>query len=241
MQWHDVGNSWAPVLDAAFARPELATLRTFIAADLPNEAPVYPALQDRFRALKLVPLEQVRCVILGQDPYFRPGQADGLAFSVPADTALPPSLRSILAELGRSGDYIRSANGCLKLWAAQGVLLLNTILTVREGKPLSHQGCGWEQLTTLILEAVYHKSEPVVFMLWGDRAKERLCAFRETSGRHLTKATARRIVREQDGPHLILGSSHPSGKSAYRGFKGCNHFRLANDFLEEQGLAPIQW
>ncbi len=241
MKWHDVENSWAPVLDEAFTRPELTELRRFIEFDLPHEKPVHPARQDRFRALKLAPLEHVRCVILGQDPYFQLGQADGLAFSVPADAALPVSLSNILAEVDRGGKYRGPANGCLKPWAAQGILLLNTILTVREGKPLSHKGRGWEMLTTIILEAVYHKTEPVVFMLWGNRAKEKLSAFREASGRHPTKAAERRTVRKQYGPHLVLGSSHPSGKSAYRGFKGCNHFQLANDFLEERGLAPLIW
>ena len=240
MAWHDVVNSWMPVLDAAFLRPELATLRTLIEFGLPEQASVHPAPQNRFRALKLTPLEHVRCVILGQDPYFKPGQADGLAFSVPAGVTSPPSLDNIFTELERSG-YPRPRNGCLEPWAAEGVLLLNSILTVDQSGPLSHQHRGWEQLTTFILEAVYRKAEPVVFMLWGNRAKEKRCAILEAAGRHFSKAAARKTVFKQDGLHLFLGSSHPSPRSAYRGFNGCNHFRLANDFLAMRGSAPIKW
>lgn len=240
MQLHDVQNSWAPILDSAFEQPELEPLKAFIACELAGRRDVYPALENRFRALKLTPLEDVRCVILGQDPYHADGQADGLAFSVPEGTKPPPSLRTILRALGHGG-HVSPMTPNLDGWAGQGVLLLNTILTVERGSPNSHAGRGWEALTTRILQAVYRKTDPVAFLLWGDTAKEKLCDLRLSAGQWLSKAAARRTELEEDLPHLILGAKHPASRYTQRHFVRCDHFNAANEFLARNGKATIRW
>lgn len=194
---------------------------------------VYPAQEQLFRALELTPLSQVRVVLLGQDPYFHPGEAEGLAFSVPKGMAIPSSLRNIHGALWEDLGISPPNHGSLVAWTKQGVLLLNTILTVgseeedtSHGKTkysaISHAGLGWESLTDALLSVVDHKSHPVVFMLWGKAAQ----------GKKALINTSR---------HCILETVHPSGLSAWRGFRQCRHFSQANAFLREQGLKPICW
>ena len=184
---------------------------------------VYPAADRIFEALTLTPLEKVRVVILGQDPYHEPNQAHGLAFSVlPTQPVIPPSLKNIYRELhDELGCYIPN-NGYLKKWAEQGVLLLNTVLTVRAHAAFSHRNQGWEQFTDAILAAANQSEHRLVFLLWGRPAQEKLPML-DTSR------------------HLVLTSPHPSPLSASRGFFGCGHFRKTNEFLRSVGEAPIDW
>ena len=186
------------------------------------ERVIYPPADDIFNALHYTPLSEVKVVILGQDPYHGAGQAHGLCFSVKPDIETPPSLVNIYKELNSDlGCYIPN-NGYLTKWAKQGVLMLNTALTVREGKPNSHANKGWEILTDRIISMVNEKKDPVVFLLWGRNAqnKEKLI-----TNKH----------------HLILKSAHPSPLSAYNGFFGCKHFSKCNAFLKEHNLAEIDW
>lgn len=183
---------------------------------------VYPDMYSIFNALKLTPLSKVRAVILGQDPYHEPGQAMGLCFSVGDSTRLPPSLVNIYKELESDLGLPPSKSGDLSCWARQGVLLLNTVLTVRRGEANSHRRMGWEQLTDRIISCVNEKKEPVVFILWGREARSKKSLI--TSGRH-----------------LVIESAHPSPLSAYYGFFGSRPFSRANSFLEENGVQPIDW
>ncbi len=185
---------------------------------------IYPAQDRVLRALALTDFDAVRVVILGQDPYHGPGQADGLAFSVPEGVTAPPSLRNIFDEIQRDvyGGQPQPFSTDLSRWARQGVLLLNAVLTVEAGKAASHQGLGWEPLTDEIVATVAQRREHVVFMLWGRFAQSK-----------------RRLI---DGRrHLILEAPHPSPLSASQGFLGCGHFSKANRYLVEHGFAPIQW
>ena len=179
-------------------------------------------MNDIFNALKYTSYENTRVVILGQDPYHGIGQAHGLCFSVKRGVAPPPSLKNIFKELESELGIPEPECGELVGWAKQGVLLLNTTLTVREGAPQSHKGRGWEILTDKIISLINEKSEPVVFMLWGGNARAKKALI--TSSRH-----------------LVLECAHPSPLSAYAGFFGCNHFVRANDYLLKNGLSPIDW
>jgi uracil-DNA glycosylase len=185
---------------------------------------VYPPADQVFKALQLTPLYAVKVVIVGQDPYHGPGQAHGLAFSVPEDVDVPPSLRNIFKEIaadvydGDAPDFSPD----LSRWAEQGVLLLNTFLTVEAGAPGSHAELGWQRLTDKIIETVSDTQENVVFLLWGK------------------KAQAKRVLIDAD-PHLILEAPHPSPLSAWRGFLGCGHFSAANAYLERNGKSSIRW
>ena len=198
---------------------------------LANGAVIYPS--EPYRALALTPLRQVKVVILGQDPYHGPGQAQGLAFSVVPGVRLPPSLRNIFKEIAQDPQLGTAAeiprNGSLEPWARQGVLLLNTCLTVEAGLPGSHARRGWEALTDQLIGQIAGQSGPVVFMLWGAHAQAK---------QPLIDASAFK------SRHLVLTANHPSPLSALRGpqpFMGCRHFSLANNFLQRQGLSPIQW
>ena len=193
----------------------------FLDAEYATET-VYPDRENIFHALDLTPLQNVKAVILGQDPYHEPGQANGLAFSVPDGIDVPPSLKNIFEEIRSEYDCITLKSGNLEEWAEQGVLLLNTVLTVRAHEANSHAGHGWEIFTDAVLEQLGHQKQPIVFMLWGNQAqkKERLIS---------------------GAGHLILKTSHPSPLSVYRGFRGCGHFRACNDFLIENGIEPIDW
>jgi uracil-DNA glycosylase len=187
--------------------------------------PTYPS--EPLRALQLTPFEEVRVVILGQDPYHGPGQAHGLAFSVPHGVALPPSLRNIFKELQRDCGCREQYSGNLESWARQGVLLLNAVLTVESGRPASHARRGWEQLTDALIAALARDPVPKVFLLWGAHAQAKEA-----------------LIAQAGGPHLVLLANHPSPLSARRPpvpFLGCGHFSAANRFLRSQGRGEIEW
>ncbi len=194
----------------------------FVTAQIDAGKTVYPSNDNIFRALELTPFETVKVVILGQDPYHGAGQAHGLAFSVQRDVKIPPSLRNIYKELNDDIGMDIPDHGFLEGWAKQGVLLLNTTLTVEDGKPASHQGRGWEEFTDAIIAQVNDLKRPVVFMLWGAHAQKKSDMI--------------------DGQkHLILTASHPSPLSAHRGFLGCKHFSKANNYLKANGQTEINW
>lgn len=215
-------NDWLKPLNEEFSKPYYRELNDFIDNEYKNNK-VFPPTQDIFVALNLTPLSEVKVVILGQDPYHNDNQAHGLSFSVlPNQKDIPPSLKNIYKELNDDlGCYIPN-NGYLKKWADQGVLLLNTVLTVRAYQPNSHKGKGWEQFTDAILKALNTQDRPIVFLLWGKPAQSK----------------ASMITNPK---HLVLKAPHPSPLSAYRGFFGCKHFSKANEFLKANELAPIEW
>jgi len=212
---------WNPILRAELAKPYWPELQRFVADERAQHA-VYPSHDEVFAALHLTPFEQVEVVILGQDPYHGPGQAHGLCFSVRPGVAQPPSLRNILKELHTDLGIEPAGHGCLDAWAKQGVLLLNTTLTVRAGQAASHQGKGWETFTDAVIRAVSAKPERVVFILWGASARRK---------RALIDTTR----------HTILESAHPSPLSAHNGFFGSRPFSRANEALQAAGQDPIDW
>ena len=216
-----IDNDWLKPLSAEFKKPYYAKLYRFV-NDEYNTHTIYPKKEDVFAAYDRTPLSDVKVLILGQDPYHEPGQAHGLCFSVSPGIATPPSLVNIYKELHDDlGCYIPN-NGYLAKWADQGVMLLNTVLTVRAHAANSHQNRGWEQFTDATIAALNKEDRPIVFMLWG--------------------ASARRKAAMLDNPkHLVLEAAHPSPLSAYKGFLGCRHFSKANDFLSQNGIAPIDW
>ncbi len=217
-----VATGWAAVVEGFFASPVGRGLTDFLAGRLAQGATIYPP--EPLRALALTPPDAVRVVILGQDPYHGPGQAEGLAFSVAPGVAFPPSLRNILLERQRDLGLAPPLHGSLVHWAAQGVLLLNTCLSVEDGRPASHAGQGWEVLTDALIEAITADPSPKAFLLWGAHAQKK----------------AARI----GAPHRVFAANHPSPLSARRGptpFLGCGHFGAANAWLCEQGRKPIDW
>ncbi|MBC2776367.1 uracil-DNA glycosylase [Parasphingopyxis marina] len=218
--------SWKGPLAGEFAAPYMAELRAFLLAERANGKRIFPAGSLWFHALDATPLDEVRVVILGQDPYHGPGQAHGLCFSVRPGVRPPPSLVNIYKEMESDLGIARARHGHLEHWAKQGVLLLNSVLTVEQHQAASHRGKGWEQFTDAIVRLVAEKEQPVVFMLWGSYAQKK-AAFVQSV--------------EQGGRHLVLKAPHPSPLSAHNGFFGCRHFSKANAFLEEQGRAPIDW
>lgn len=218
--------SWQAPLGEEFDREYMARLKVFLLAEKAAGKQIYPKDNEYFRALDLTPLSDVRAVILGQDPYHGPGQAHGLCFSVQPGVRPPPSLVNIYKELESDLGLSRSAHGFLEHWAQQGVLLLNSVLTVEMAQAASHRGQGWERFTDAVVRLIAGKDEPVVFLLWGSYAQKK-AAFVEDI--------------EQGGKHLLLKAPHPSPLSAYRGFFGCRHFSQANRFLAENGLKPIDW
>jgi len=216
-----ISNDWLPGLQQEFRKPYYKELYRFINEEYRTRV-IYPPADRIFEALHLTPLKNVKVVILGQDPYHEPGQAHGLSFSVLPGTQIPPSLANIYQELHDDlGCYIPN-NGYLKKWADQGVLLLNTLLTVRAHEAFSHRGKGWEPFTDAIIQAVNAVDRPVVYLLWGRPAQEKRAMLNNPK-------------------HLVLTAPHPSPLSAYRGFFGCRHFSRANDFLAAGGLTPIDW
>jgi uracil-DNA glycosylase len=218
--------SWKAPLAAEFAAQYMQDLRAFLVAEKAEGKAIFPAGSLWFHALDATPLPRVRVVILGQDPYHGPGQAHGLCFSVRPGVRPPPSLVNIYKEMESDLGIARANHGHLEHWAEQGVLLLNSVLTVESGMAASHRGRGWEQFTDAIVRLVAEKDEPVVFLLWGSYAQKK-AAFVESV--------------EQGGRHLVLKAPHPSPLSAHNGFFGCRHFSKANAFLEAQGLEPIDW
>lgn len=218
----NIGNSWDMLLKDEFSSDYYKTLRKFLVSEY-NKYNIYPPAGDIFNALKNTPFENVKAVLLGQDPYHAKGQAHGLCFSVQRGTPLPPSLKNIYTEIENDlGIQMPKDNGDLTPWAKQGVLMLNTTLTVREGMAGSHRGHGWEILTDRIIEIVNEKPEPVAFILWGANAKSKLPL----------------ITAKQ---HFIFTAAHPSPLSAYNGFFGCRHFSGVNRFLCDNGIEPINW
>ncbi len=216
-----IDNDWLPALSPEFKKSYYRELYDKVNYEY-RHYKVFPESRDLFSAFSLTPLSRVKVVILGQDPYHNDGQAHGLCFSVKPGVDIPPSLQNIYKELHEElGCYIPN-NGCLVPWARQGVLLLNTVLTVRAHQAFSHRGIGWEQFTDAAIRAVDELDRPVVFMLWGRPAGEK-AAMLHNSG------------------HLILKAAHPSPLSAQRGFFGCGHFRACNDYLTEHGEEPIDW
>ena len=217
-----ITNDWLARISGEFKKPYYQELYKFVLEEY-NTRVVYPPADDIFNALHLTPLSQVKVVILGQDPYHNEHQAHGLSFSVlPEQKELPPSLQNIYKELQDDLGCYLPDNGYLEKWAKQGVLLLNTVLTVRAHQPASHQGKGWEHFTDAIIEAVNAQDRPIVYMLWGRPAQSK-------------------IPMLTNPKHLILKAPHPSPLSAYRGFFGCRHFSQANAFLEKNGVSPIDW
>lgn len=214
-------NDWNELLKAEFEKEYYIQLRQFLVNEYNSET-VYPDRYDIFNALHYTPYKDVKVLLLGQDPYHGPGQAHGLSFSVQPGVKTPPSLVNIYKELHQELGCEIPNNGYLTKWAKQGVLLLNTVLTVRRSQPNSHKGQGWEIFTDRIIELVAQKEEPVVFLLWGKHAQAKKSLI---TGKH----------------HLILESPHPSPFSANRGFFGNNHFLLTNNFLQENDCTPIDW
>ena len=214
--------SWQGCLQAEFERPYMQQLSGFLAQQNQQGKVIYPAVHEIFSALQQTPFEQVKVVILGQDPYHGEGQAHGLSFSVPKGIKTPPSLVNIYKELQADIGIDQPQHGNLQAWAQQGVLLLNAVLTVEQQQAGSHQGQGWEQFTDKIISEINKNSEHVVFLLWG--------AYAQRKGK-MIDATK----------HLVLKSVHPSPLSAYRGFLGCKHFSQTNDYLQQWGKTPIDW
>ena len=214
--------SWLERLSGEFTQPYMAELKRFLLTERERGKRIFPKAANWFRALDLTPIDEVRVVILGQDPYHGPGQAHGLCFSVPSEVQPPPSLVNIYKELESDLGIRPAPHGFLEHWARQGVLLLNSVLTVEMGRAASHRDRGWERFTDAIIRQVNARPEPVVFMLWGSYA-QRKAAFVDASR------------------HLVLKAPHPSPLSAHSGFFGCRHFSKANAFLQAQGLQPVDW
>lgn len=214
-------NDWAQILEKQFQQDYYLTLKETLVKAYAGEE-IYPPREQIFTALQLTPYVKVKVVIIGQDPYHGQGQSHGLAFSVPLGVRIPPSLRNIYKELNQDLNCFIPNNGYLIPWAKQGVLLLNTIMTVRANEPNSHKSIGWEQFTDSIIEQLNQKQTPIVFLLWGNHAKSK----------------AKLITNNH---HLILEAAHPSPLSASRGFMGCKHFSQANKFLDSQGLTNVNW
>ena len=215
-----IDNDWLPAMGAEFRKPYYKTLYEFVKNEY-NTTRVFPPADDIFNAFHLTPLSKVKVVIIGQDPYHEPGQAQGLSFSVPENFPYPPSLVNIFKEIEDDLHIKCLPSGDLTRWAKQGVLLLNTVLTVRKGQANSHKDKGWEKLTSKIIEILGKKKEPIVFMLWGSYAQ-----------------SFEPLIESQ---HLVLKAPHPSPLSAYRGFFGCKHFSKCNQFLQKNGQTPIDW
>lgn len=215
-------DSWKAVLGDEFAQPYMRHLKDFLQAEKAAGKQIFPKGAEYFRALDLTPLDEVRVVILGQDPYHGAGQAHGLCFSVRPGVRIPPSLVNIYKELQGDLGIAPARHGFLEHWAQQGVLLLNSVLTVEEARAASHQGQGWERFTDAVIRAVNEDCEHVVFMLWGSYAQKK-AAF-------------------VDGArHLVLKAPHPSPLSAHNGFFGCRHFSQANEYLLSKGRNAIDW
>lgn len=214
--------SWKTPLSDEFAAPYMAELRAFLVSEKAKGKRIFPKGSEWFRALDLTPLEKVRVVIIGQDPYHGEGQAHGLCFSVQPGVRIPPSLVNIYKEMQSDLGIPPARHGFLEHWAKQGVLLLNAVLTVEMAQAASHQGKGWEKFTDAVIRLVNAREEPCVFLLWGAYA-QRKAAFVDTSR------------------HLVLKSAHPSPLSAYNGFFGSRPFSQTNAFLEAHGQAPIDW
>jgi uracil-DNA glycosylase len=214
--------SWLARIGDYLQRPDMQALAAFLRDEIHRGKRVYPPGPEMFSAFAHTPFEAVRVVILGQDPYHGPGQAHGLCFSVRPGVRVPPSLDNIFKEIQRDLGIARPDHGCLTPWADRGVLLLNSVLTVEEGRAGAHQGKGWEGFTDAAIDALNREREGIVFLLWGSYAQRK---------GQLIDSTR----------HCVLKSVHPSPLSAHRGFLGCGHFSAANRYLESRGQSPIDW
>ncbi|MDR5898803.1 uracil-DNA glycosylase [Halomonas vilamensis] len=213
---------WGKALENEFHAEYMHSLRAFLADEKAAKKVIYPHSSNWFRAFELTPLDEVKVVILGQDPYHGPNQAHGLCFSVQPGVPVPPSLANIYKELASDVGFTPVKHGHLEAWAKQGVMLLNTALTVEQGNAASHRGKGWELFTDRVIEVVSEQAPPCVFMLWGGHARQK-----------------KQLIDRRR--HLVLEAPHPSPLSAHRGFLGSRHFSQANDFLQSQGRTPIDW
>ncbi len=218
----NIHKSWRRYLNSEFETEKMAQLKKFLAKEQKNKKIIFPEPENIFYALELVALQSVKVVILGQDPYHGQGQAHGLSFSVPQNVALPPSLRNIFKELHSDLEIQEPGSGDLTRWAQQGVLLLNSVLTVEKDLAASHQNKGWEEFTDKVISVINDECQHVVFILWGSYAQKKV--------RYLDSTR-----------HLVIKSAHPSPLSSYRGFFGSRPFSQANQWLESKGISAIQW
>lgn len=214
-------NSWDILLKDEFQKPYYLNLRKFLVQEYKTQT-IYPNMNNIFNALKYTDYKDVKVVILGQDPYHQPNQAHGLCFSVLKGVNPPPSLQNMYKEIHAEYGYPIPQHGELTYWAEQGVLMMNTVLTVREGQPNSHKGMGWEIFTDNVISLLNLRPEPMVFLLWGANARAK-----------------KKLITNPN--HLVLESAHPSPLSAYNGFFGNGHFKKANEFLKSKGMAEIDW
>jgi uracil-DNA glycosylase len=215
-----IENDWDNILKEEYKKDYFKKLVKFVREEYQTKK-IYPPAKNVFKALKLTKYRDVKVVIIGQDPYHNEGEAQGLAFSVPTNVKIPPSLQNIFKEL-KSDLGIEKENGNLEEWAKQGVLLLNTVLTVEKNKPNSHRKKGWEIFTDKIIESLNEKDNSIVFLLWGNNAKEK-----------------QKLITNKK--HLILSTTHPSPFSYFSGFKGCKHFSQTNEFLQQKNQSIIKW
>ncbi len=218
----DLEPGWLALLEDEFKQPYMQALREFLRHEKAAGKVIYPAGSQIFAAFNKTPRDQVTAVLLGQDPYHGPGQAQGLCFSVPKGVPPPPSLQNIYRELESDLGLEPPPHGCLESWATQGLLLLNSVLTVERNRAGSHQGKGWETFTDRVIEVLSAREQPCVFLLWGSYAQKK----------------GAMIDRNK---HQVLQAPHPSPLSAHRGFFGCRHFSLCNEFLTRNGMPPIDW
>lgn len=214
-------NSWDILLKDEFEKPYYLNLRKFLVQEYKSQT-IYPHMNDIFNALKYTDYKDVKVVILGQDPYHQPNQAHGLCFSVKKGVNPPPSLQNMYKEIYAEYGYPIPQHGELTYWAEQGVLMMNTVLTVRESQPNSHKGMGWEIFTDNVISLLNQRPEPMVFLLWGANARAK-----------------KKIITNPN--HLVLESAHPSPLSAYNGFFGNGHFKKANEFLKQHKMSEIDW
>ena len=216
-----IGNDWDLALKEEFEKDYFLKIKDFVNKEYETNT-IYPPYDEIFNAFKLTPLNEVKVVILGQDPYHEKGQAHGLAFSTPAGRPKPRSLNNIFKEINAEYDYPIPESGCLESWANQGVFLLNTVLTVEEGNANSHSKCGWQIFTDNVIKLLDCQTQPIVFLLWGKQAEKK-----------------KELIKNPN--HMVLITSHPSPFSARRGFFGSNHFIKANEFLKQNNLKEINW
>ena len=217
----NIGNEWDEILKGEFEKEYYLNLREFLKKEYFTYH-IYPNMYDIFNALKYTSYSDVKAVIIGQDPYHGQGQAHGMCFSVQKGVAVPPSLQNIYKEIYSDLGIPPANHGYLKKWADSGVLMMNAVLTVREGQANSHKGKGWEIFTDRVIELLNEREKPIVFLLWGGNAKQKM-----------------RLITNPN--HLILQAAHPSPLSAFNGFFGCRHFSKANEFLANHGIEPIDW
>ena len=216
-----IGNEWDSVLKKEYEKDYFIKIKEFIKKEYETKI-IYPPYDEIFNAFKLTPLNSVKVVILGQDPYHEKGQAHGLAFSTPDGRPIPRSLKNIFKEINQEYDYPIPSSGCLESWARQGVFLLNTVLTVEDGNANSHSDCGWQIFTDNVIKILNNQDNSIVFLLWGKQAEKK-----------------KELITNPN--HLVLITSHPSPFSARRGFLGSNHFIKTNEFLKEKGMDEIDW